>query len=34
MVTLAYAPYAALLKEMQVLNRNVYTVADYFDSRR
>jgi hypothetical protein len=34
MVTIAYAPYPALLKEMEVLNRNVYRVADYFDSRR
>ena len=34
MVTIAYEPYAPLLKEMELLNRNVYRLADYYDGRR
>jgi hypothetical protein len=32
-VTVTYAPYAPLLKEMEALNRDVYALVDYFDGR-
>jgi hypothetical protein len=33
-VTIKYEPYAPLLDLMRELNRNVYALADWFDSRR
>jgi len=33
-VTIKYEPYAPLLDLMRELNRNVYSLADWFDSRR
>jgi hypothetical protein len=33
-VSIRYEPYAPLVDLMKALNRNVYALADYFDSRR
>jgi hypothetical protein len=34
LVTIRYEPYTALMQHMSRLNRNVYALADYFDSRK
>jgi hypothetical protein len=34
LVTIRYEPYAPLLEHMHRLNRNVYALTDYFDSRK
>lgn len=33
-VTIGYEPYTALLERMNVLNRNVYSLADFFDAKK